>query len=241
MSSERDIDDILDSLNQLLREGESHNDDHVETDEVSESDPQADEAALQEFEQASAPAENEELPAEVEVAEPETEAEPEMALEPADSAAEPDFEPQEQSETDHEDEAFTAVDESPLSMQRVVLTEEMLVDNPQGSLLSLVRAAEANVAARPSEAGEGGVGDQQGEQVNDANGPLHVDHEHMGRLLEQLSDDVINRLRQELPVLIRDSLYRHLGELNSEHRERTGETEEQRSAQQQIKESKRDE
>lgn len=238
MSSERDIDDILESLNQLLREGESHNDDHVESDEIPETDLQAGEEAPQEPGQESALAETEEIPVADE--EPADAVEDERVSEPADSGLEAVSEPEEQEKADDGDDSAGENDESSLSMPRVVLTEEMLVDNPQGSLLSLVRAAEAKAAVR-SEAG--GVDDAEERQNGQApvQSPLHVDHEHMGRLLEQLSDDVINQLRQELPTLIRDSLYRHLEELNTGYREPTGAADEQQSAQQQLKEQKRDE
>ncbi len=213
MSKDRDIDDILDSLNQLLREGESHNDDHVE-----------EEASLEDLE-----ARLHELDEEID----QLENEPPLPDEPVETADEATLDPEpesdsepipEQNEHDVPAEPDTALDEeedeeaagSPISIQRVVLTEEMLINNPQGNLLSMgsgrgPSSAEAgrvdveSVAESPTAPEE-----QAGEPPHTL---LHVDHHHLEQLLEQVADDVIHQLQHELPTLIKRSLYHHLAQI----------------------------
>lgn len=206
MSNDRDIDDILDSLNQLLREGESHNDDHVEPDKPIEEIG----AELHAFAEASAD--------EVEAGAPEAETLDKAAgdevrdVEP--ESAEAEVRQQDEAVVEGDDEAGAFVD-APVSIQRVILTEEMLVDNPQGNLLSLVhtgREESADSAVEPEPVAEDG----EEHLPDDAHAPLHVDHQHMERLLEQVTDDVIHQLQQQLPSLIKTSLYRQLQALKSE-------------------------
>jgi hypothetical protein len=204
MSKERDIDDILASLNQLLHEGESHNDDHVETGEHGEVDHHAEmdkqteeiEIELRELEEEFsdvAAMEEEPKPTQFES----IRSEPEQS--------EPEQPESEQAEAFEwfqdepiEDDVLEDFDDAPISVQRVVLTEDMLVDNPQGSLLSMANSEEA--------ANE--VVEHETEQSAELDLEL---------LVEKVSDDVMNQLQQELPAMIKASLHRHLGDLkNSE-------------------------
>jgi len=200
MSKERDIDDILDSLNQLLREGESHNDDHVDEDISAEEI----EAQLHEFDEEGSSPESKSVLSDHSAAdagenEADSEPESEIVSDPA-SAGEPD----EDDEPDDEEP-----EDSPISMQRVVLTEEMLVDNPQGSLLSMTSSR----VSSPAEAGESLSEAQSQNQNGVSHTLLHVDHQHLEKLLEQVADDVINQLQHELPALIKRSLYHHLASM----------------------------
>ncbi len=212
MSGERDIDDILDSLNKLLREGESHNDDHVEVDAQAEEI----EAELHELEEGGSGISEEvavateeavsELSEAADISGRHAEADAGSVADPGqDEAGEP-CESVEADSSDSSDAQTMEPVDAPVSVQRVVLTEEMLLDNPQGNLLSLVKRDEAEAAESMAEA-------PQQEAVRENRTPLHVDHHHMARLLDQVTDDVIDQLQQELPVLIKHSLYRHLAEL----------------------------
>lgn len=187
MSSERDIDDILNSLNQLLREGESHNDDHSEAEEsgaVSAAD----------------------VPPEPKVAKPvEKRPEPAATEKPVSPTSVRDDTPEDVEEADEPRSSSDA----PVSLHRVVLTEDMMINNPQGSLLSL---------AGRRDAAEGGGTDAddsatQGEAKPAQDERPHIDPERMALLINQISNDLIERMRRELPPLIADSLYRHLKEL----------------------------
>jgi len=215
MSKERDIDDILDSLNQLLREGESHNDDHVEGDASIE----ALEAELHELDEKAGgpergPAISDE-PALDTGLEVEPESSPEMVT---DSDSDWDWEQDEGNEA-ADSEACSDDDEpvdSPIFMQRVVLTEEMLVNNPQGSLLSMVSDRRPSSAEADAVEVEAEI-ENQLESDEQAGGEphtlLHLDHQHLEGLLEQVADDVIHQLQRELPTLIKRSLYHHLAEM----------------------------
>lgn len=212
MSKERDIDDILDSLNQLLREGESHNDDHVEED-----------ISLEELE-----VKLHELDEEID----ELKNEPLLPDEPVETVDEATSEPepesiQEQNEDSVPADPDRALDEeedeepaeSPISIQRVVLTEEMLVNNPQGNLLSTgsgrgLSSTETDRVDVESVTKDEAVSEEQTEEVSHT--LLHVDHHHLEQLLEQVADDVIHQLQHELPVLIKRSLYHHLGQMSKE-------------------------
>jgi hypothetical protein len=211
MSKERDIDDILDSLNQLLREGESHNDDHVEEDISAEEI----EAKLHELDEEIDKLESEPLqPEETEETVDETTSESDADSESIREQNENDtaVDPDEPSDEEEDEEPAG----SPISIQRVVLTEKMLINNPQGNLLS------AASGRGPSSAGAGRVGvgsatesetaseEQTGEAPHTL---LHVDHHHLEQLLEQVADDVIRQLQHELPALIKRSLYHHLAQM----------------------------
>ena len=197
MSKERDIDDILDSLNQLLREGESHNDDHEDEDISTEEI----EAQLHELDEEgggpeSKPVLSDHAAEETGENEADSESESERVSDPAPAG-----------ELDGDDELDgEEPEDSPISMQRVVLTEDMLVDNPQGSLLSMI----SNRASSPDEADVTLSEAQSQDQNGVSHTLLHVDHEHLEQLLEQVADDVINQLQHELPALIKRSLYHHL-------------------------------
>ncbi len=223
MSKERDIDDILDSLNQLLREGESHNDDHVEEDISSEDI----EAKLHELDE-----EIDEL-----ISEP---LQPDEPVEMVDEAtSEPDSEPdpdsesiREQNENDMAVDPDGPLDEeedeepagSPISVQRVILTEKMLINNPQGNLLSKgsgrgPSSAESDrVDVESATEGETVSEEQPGEKPRTL---LHIDHHHLEQLLEQVADDVIHQLQHELPTLIKRSLYHHLAQMRDAGRPET--------------------
>ncbi|MDT8376460.1 MAG: hypothetical protein RQ867_06935 [Mariprofundaceae bacterium] len=227
MSKERDIDDILESLNQLLREGESHNDDHVEEDISVEEI----EAKLHELDEEIGELESEPILSEP-PAEAADEAAPESGPEPE---SEPDPEPvweqdaydgpsdfdgysdEEEAEDEEEEPAG-----SPISIQRVVLTEEMLVNNPQGNLLTIrsahgpSSAEAADMSATGSRAASAAQESDRYEPAGEAHRQLHVDHRHLEQLLEQVADDVMQQLRHELPILIRRSLYHHLAEMSKE-------------------------
>jgi len=217
MSKERDIDDILNSLNQLLREGESHNDDHVE-EEVSIEEIEAELVELKE-ESAEPKTESDEPIAEEASVEPEADSEPE---------ADPESEAEADSDEGWEQDEPV---EAPISMQRVVLTEDMMVNNPQGSLLSAV----PNHLSHSDEAGEPGTHESdEAELEQDEEQPdqheaveerphtlLHVDHKHLEQILERVADDVIEQLQHELPHLIKRSLYHHLAEMRDAGRAET--------------------
>jgi len=246
MSIERDIDDILDSLNQLLREGESHNDDHVDENvsiEEIEAELQelVDEPSEPEME-SSEPAETIDEPAaEVEVV---LEAEPEQKVEAeaeAEIVADAEVESEPDSEGDwHQDEAVGSdtlnaddssddylVDASEeegdednpaderVTMQRVVLTEDMLVNNPQRSLLSIVPGAHPPSDQQSSDETE--LDDPEAAEIDEAEAKqhtlLHVNHDHLESIMEKVADDVIEKLQRELPNMIKHSLYHHLAEM----------------------------
>ena len=212
MSKERDIDDILDSLNQLLREGESHNDDHVEE----EASVEALEAGLHGLdEEAGGPERGSAIsdaPALDTGFEVEPESNPEMMT---------DYDLDwEQDEGDESSDSEACSDDelvdSPIFKQRVVLTEEMLVNNPQGSLLSMASdrrppsAEDDAVEVKPETENQLKSEEQDGEKPHAL---LHLDHQHLEGLLEQVADDVIHQLQRELPTLIKRSLYHRLAEI----------------------------
>jgi hypothetical protein len=213
MSKERDIDDILDSLNQLLREGESHNDDHVEED-ISLEDL---ETKLRELDE-----EIDELKSEPLLPDEPVKTVDETTL---DSGSEPASDSiREQSGHDVTADSDGALDEEedkepadpPISVQRVVLTEKMLINNPQGNLLSVgsgrgsSSAGAERVDVESATEGETAPEEQAGEAPHTL---LHVDHHHLEQLLEQVADDVIRQLQHELPALIKRSLYHHLAQI----------------------------
>lgn len=229
MSNDRDINDILDSLNQLLREGESHNDDHVETDgqageieaelhELEEDDVESEEPAAEGPDAESEEAESEQAEGDVDAS---GDASNELSSEYLDDLSE--------GFSEEEEEDFQ---EAPISIQRVVLTEEMLVNNPQGNLLSMVKENE-EVDVEPVADAEpienesvGTVQEESSEQEavrESVHQPAHETHgsnidglptqQQLEQLVEKVSDDVITRLQQELPSLIMASLHRRFSEL----------------------------
>lgn len=208
MSKDRDIDDILESLNQLLREGESHNDDHVESYEspakvkkalddledelsdVSEVEPSRSEALDRDDSEAA----DGETVSTAESSEDISVVEAEMEVVEHWQLDEPEAD---EPETDEPETESVSDDAEPLKMHRVVLTEEMLVDNPQRSLLSMVG---------------NGVSDSKLDAESTPIVPQStpsIDHALMARLLDHVTDDVI----RQLPILIKTSLEQHLNDL----------------------------
>ena len=212
MSKERDIDDILDSLNQLLREGESHNDDHVEED-ISFEDLEAKLHELDEEidELKSEPLQPDEPVETVDETTSESDSEPDPDSEAIREENENDVAVDPDGPLDEEEDEEPAG--SPISIQRVVLTEEMLINNPQGNLLSTAlgrgpSSAEADrVDVESATEGETVSEEQAGKAPHAL---LHIDHHHLEQLLEQVADDVIRQLQHELPTLIKRSLSHHL-------------------------------
>ena len=215
MSKERDIDDILDSLNQLLREGESHNDDHVEED-ISLEDLEAKLHELDEEidELKSEPLQPDEPVETVDETTSESDSEPDPDSEAIREENENDVAVDPDGPLDEEEDEEPAG--SPISIQRVVLTEEMLINNPQGNLLSTAldrgpSSAEADrVDVESATEGETVSEEQPGEKPRTL---LHIDHHHLEQLLEQVADDVIRQLQHELPTLIKRSLSHHLAQM----------------------------
>lgn len=203
MSKDRDIDDILESLNQLLREGESHNDDHVESNESSAEvrkaldDLQDDllDAVVNKPSNAEA-ADSDDVEA-VDRVEVSDEANSEDISEPNPEAeAVEAWQQDEPDEDDAENDPVSDDADEPLNMHRVVLTEDMLVDNPQRSLLSLVGNK---------------TDDRDAEKAVETMAPQTeavIDHALMAELLDRVTDDVI----RQLPILIKTSLEQHLNE-----------------------------
>jgi len=227
MSKDRDIDDILESLNQLLREGESHNDDHVESVE----DPKTVKQQLSDLEDELTEVEsiNALLSATPEVTDTDTDSKDE--IEDDTSGTEPEAETaeswdqdepdvgesgdNESEENDPEEDEISDDGDQRLSIHRVVLTEEMLVDNPQRSLLSLVGNSVDHIAEQVDEVVEP-------EEVSESQAEPSIDHALMAELLERISDDVI----QQLPILIKSSLEQHLNDLGEQANDSTDQTEE---------------
>jgi len=170
-NQDRDIDEILASLDSLLRESESHNDDtHAESSVASDNQPELQDK-LQD----------------------ESAADMEQAFDQA-------------VETVSDDGMET--EESSEPMTRVVLTEDMLLENPQVSL-PLGQSAK----------------DDLGETVSDSNAPqAEVEHEPhadwdeqmMNQWAASVSQDIANQINQLLPDMIRDALQKKLAELQDE-------------------------
>lgn len=223
MSTGRDIDDILDSLNQLLREGESHNDDHVEED-IS---PEELEAKLHELDKEideleGAPLLPDEPVETVDEATLKPDSEPEPGSKSKSKSKSEPIRKQNENNVMADPDGYLDEEEdeepagSPISIQRVVLTEEMLINNPQGNLLS------AGSGRGPSSAEAGRVNAESvtepltasKEQAGEVSHTLlHVDHHHLEQLLEQVADDVILQLQHELPALIKRSFYHRLAQV----------------------------
>lgn len=266
MSNDRDINDILDSLNQLLREGESHNDDHVETDDQIDEklDEHAEEieAELHELEEDDAAPEEAVVEAQGAESEEATEQPESEQIDDIDDSSDDELSSEYLDDLDEdstdEDSADESIEEelreAPISVQRVVLTEEMLVNNPQGNLLSIVKEGEeAGVeqvtepesvedeiveavqedSFEEEEPSEHEPVDEIDEQVvhdlasenQDSNSVNYPSDEQLEQLVERVSDDVISRLQQELPSLISASLHRCLTDLRDEEPKETDQSE----------------
>jgi len=149
MNNDRDIDDILESLNELLREGESHNDDHTES-------------------------ETEEIPSH---------------------------------EAGLENRPDSVADEN---AHKVVLTEEMLVDNPQGNLLQLLHERlEIHAPDQQSDNAE----EIESTPGDDEGGDGRWNEEKFNLLVERVTGELIERLNREVPVWVSESMKRHIEEL----------------------------
>ncbi len=232
MSKERDIDDILDSLNQLLREGESHNDDHVELDALAEG-IEAELHALEEHvvdaekQTAGTPENIDEVVKQValetgsntklETINPalsqnkDIESDESFETDSVYEIPDDDFGGNPADDADGSDEQIIDLIDAPVLTQRVVLTEEMLVNNPQGNLLSMANTdkKESQNTTAESKAvaveAQGTVRDADVLDVNDL--PMQ---QLLKQLLDKVSDDVIGQLQQQLPSLIKASFDRHL-------------------------------
>lgn len=225
MSNDRDINDILDSLNKLLREGESHNDDHVETDEqageikaelheLEEDDAVSEEAVASDAE--SEEAESEQVEGDVE---PSGDISDELSSEYLDDLDEDSSDDPSEYFPEEEEEDFQ---DAPISVQRVVLTEEMLVNNPQGNLLSMVKESEEADIEPVAESSEDEIDETVLKELPEQEAADESDHQdihdllterQLEQLVEMVSDDVIIHLQQELPSIIKASLHRSLSEL----------------------------
>ncbi|GEM_PF-3727857 len=220
MTDSRDIDEILASLDALLREGDSHNDDMPA--KAVGSTPHHDVSKV-------------DLESDIKVVEASTEA----------------F----LASDELEDESFTVEavsDETETwqedGMSRVVLTEDMMVENPQVSLpLAFnaealheddVQESESPVSEEPKANDTMQDVEQQGEQVvNDAvtdaitddvassdvtpndvtsNHVIHLQKQDIEQLLMLVTEDVSSHLQQMLPKLMKESLHTHLADMQHE-------------------------
>jgi len=170
-NQDRDIDEILASLDSLLRESESHNDDTHAEPVVSDNQPELQDESSVDMEQA-------------------------LAL---DQAIE--------NVSDDRDDVMET-EESSEPMTRVVLTEDMLLENPQVSL-PLGQHAQ----------------DDLGETVSDSDvSQAEVEHEShadwdeqmMDQWVASVSQDISLQINQLLPDMIRDALQKKLAELQDE-------------------------
>ncbi|MBL4760515.1 MAG: hypothetical protein JKY80_06655 [Mariprofundaceae bacterium] len=206
MTDTRDIDEILASLDALLREGDSHNDD--------------------------IPAKPVEPTPDHDVAKVDLESDIEFVEASAEAFLASD---------ELEDESFTveAVSDEVVTwqeggMSRVVLTEDMMVENPQVSLpLAFnsealneddVQESESPALEEPKSDHTTQDVEQQDEQlaadaIADDVAPSHVTHLHkqdIEQLLTLVTEDVSSHLQQMLPKLIRESLHTHLSRMQDE-------------------------
>jgi len=196
MTDNRDIDEILASLDALLREGSSHNDD-IPAEPVPESlDADSLEVAL-----------------EADVALIETAAEAFSHHDDVDEVA-----------------AEAVIDDrQEEGLSRVVLTEDMMVENHQVSLPLGFMAKELNednvAVSEPSAletlASDGVIADDIVQDVvADEHGiddhMLHLHKQQVEQLLALVSLDVSNHVQQMLPKLMKDSLHAHLADMQHE-------------------------
>jgi len=205
MTDNRDIDEILASLDALLREGDSHNDDIPVEPIESKLDTDASDVDV------------------------------ESDIEFVESSAE------EFLASDELDESFT-IEAMPEEvegwqedgMSRVVLTEDMMVENPQVSLpLAFnsealnendVQESESPALEEPKPDNTMQDVEQRDEQladdaIADDVAPSHVTHLHkqdIEQLLTLVTEDVSSHLQQILPKLIKDSLHTHLSRMQDE-------------------------
>lgn len=212
MSDERDIDEILASLDALLREGGSHNDDHV--DDASEVMPEPQEFQVKDVGLAFAsPAmgasdvsDTGQAFAPVGLAAGGAE---EVAMDERTGSDSP------------ENTVVTEAAESTASMgdelPRVLLTEDMMLDNPQSHLPfdAGMRADEASPQAVKFE----DAFDEEVEAHSDAlteacdiavEEAVVLDAAVLNRLAHTVAEDVQLQLRGLLPGMIHETLLRHM-------------------------------
>jgi hypothetical protein len=194
MDQDRDIDEILASLDALLKESDSHNDDM----------PHQPKADKQDNDKA----------------------------EPKDTATDMDNALDKAIESVSNEVLENVVhDTSNEPMPRVVLTEDMLVDNHQTSLpLGFHEGSDKGVEPEMPDAtsddkiavdepheveqerADDHVAPEQVEEKHSAHS-IHLDKVHIEQLLSVVSADVSEQLQQLLPVMIRDSLHKHLAHM----------------------------
>lgn len=203
MSDERDIDDILESLDQLLRSGSHFNDDHDASAPASAAsqrprpaEPHRASAAEEDMAQAR------DEPLSPDAYDPSFD----LPLDDAFSADDAVHAPDEQIDADAAMEGDAQTAAGPLSRPRVVLTEDMLVDNPQGRLSLRIAEPEETASAQPC------VPDETACEPAPAIESGQADRAHFERVVAQVCEDVIAQLQRQLPDMIQQSLDRHLNE-----------------------------
>jgi len=206
MTDNRDIDEILASLDALLREGDSHNDDMPVESTSSVSDTDVLEATLE---------------ADVE------------SMEASLNDAVRDGETRESSVSETVFDGVIGQQEE--GMARVVLTEDMMVENPQVSLpldFSAKALSEDDVIAgavvqQDVVDDESTVDGQSNTDTSEDITNEHTESDQVMRLhkqeVEQLltlvSLDVSNHLQEMLPKLIKESLHVHLADMQHDAKE----------------------
>lgn len=224
MTDNRDIDEILASLDALLREGNSHNDDMPAKAVEQVSD--------------AMDANDLEVALEADIASMKSSVEKLLGRNDVDVADETDA-----------DEAVSdeVSDRQEGSMARVILTEDMMVENLQVSL-PLAFSSEETHAANVEESVEKSrkesgepvlevsslddvdVSDVEkndvGQDVVSAeqvaaeslapNDVTHLHKQEIEQLLSLVTQDISNHLQQMLPKLIKDSLHAHLADMQHE-------------------------
>ena len=219
MNDNRDIDEILASLDALLREGDSHNDDMPVESTSSVSDTDVLEEAL------------------------------ESDVEPMESSLNDVLANDEAGGNVAAEAVFDGViGQQEDGMARVILTEDMMVENPQVSLpldFSAKALSEGGVIEDESSAPETlslddvianavvqqGVVDNEpamGEKSNnvsseyaanehmEANPVMRLHKQEVEQLLALVSLDISSHLQDMLPKLIKESLHAHLADMQHE-------------------------
>lgn len=212
MSDERDIDEILASLDALLREGGSHNDDHV--DDVSEVMPESQESQVKDVGLVFA------SPAMGDSDFSDTgQAFPPVGL--AAGGVEEVAMDERTGFESPENAVFTETAESTASMgdelPRVLLTEDMMLDNPQSHLPfdAETRAADESQQAVQLEDEFDGEVEAHSDALTEAcdltvEEAVVLDAEVLGRLAHTVAEDVQLQLRGLLPGMIHETLLRHM-------------------------------
>ena len=165
-NQDRDIDEILASLDSLLRESESHNDDTHAEPAASDTQPELQDESAADMEQAL-----------------------DQAVENVSDNMDDIMETEEPSEP----------------MTRVVLTEDMLLENPQVSLPLGQHDSDETVSH--SDVSQAEV---EGESHAD------WDEQRVNQWVASVSQDISLQINQLLPDMIRDALQKKLAELQDE-------------------------